>query len=193
MTETKNGAEQEIKEKVANDADSAAEIKNETGAEEPQAVELSAEDLQKMLDSVTVLVSQKEEAEQKLLRMQADFDNFRRRSRQEKEDIIKNANKELLMTLLPVLDNFERALENKDNSSFAQGVDMIYRQLIMLLEQKGLTKIEALDAEFDPAFHEALMQDEVDEDHKGKVTAVIQTGYLLNGVLLRPAGVKVGI
>ena len=193
MTETKTGAEQEIKEKVANDADSAAEIKNEAGAEEPQAVELSAEDLQKMLDSVTVLVSQKEEAEQKLLRMQADFDNFRRRSRQEKEDIIKNANKELLMTLLPVLDNFERALENKDNSSFAQGVDMIYRQLIMLLEQKGLTKIEALDAEFDPAFHEALMQDEVDEDHKGKVTAVIQTGYLLNGVLLRPAGVKVGI
>ena len=139
------------------------------------------------------LQAAKEEMEQKVYRLQADFDNFRKRSRQEKEDAAKYAIGDLALALLPVVDNLERALESKgDETSLKLGVELTYQQFIAALTKMGIERIEALNNDFDPNFHEAVLQEEVAAENKGKVIAEIQRGYMLNGRLLRPAMVKVG-
>ena len=126
--------------------------------------------------------------------MQADFDNFRKRTRQEKEDVKLLANQELLKGLLPILDNFQRALEAApEQSGFKEGVEMIYRQLQMFMEQAGVQVIEAVGQPFDPNFHEAILQEPVDEAQKGLVLMEMQTGYTIHGKLLRPSMVQVGV
>jgi len=134
-----------------------------------------------------------EEMEQKISRLQADFDNFRKRSRQEKEDASKYAIGELALALLPVVDNLERALEaTGEEFSLKQGVELTYQQFLATLERMGIERIEALQNDFDPNFHEAVLLEEAGEENKGKVIAEIQKGYILNGRLLRPSMVKVG-
>lgn len=163
----------------------------ETAAAE--AVEISQEELEQIIASVQNLMTEKEETEQKLLRMTADFDNFRRRTRQEREDTIKNANQQLLCGLLPVLDNFERAVAMDDCSPYGEGINLIYRQFIHVLQEEGLERMNVQDQDFDPQFHEAIAQEEVAEEQKGKVLAEIQSGYLFKGRLLRAARVQVGV
>ncbi len=164
-------------------------------------VEISKEDLTQFLSSVTELVKEKEalesqnqELEAKFLRLQADFDNFRKRSRQEKEDIQLLANKQLICSFLPIVDNFQRALADPaDCGSFKEGVEMIYRQFMAILNQAGVEEIEALGNPFDPEFHEAVMQAEASDDKKGLVLMEIQKGYTFHGRLLRPSMVQVGV
>lgn len=188
---------EEKNKKTAAEAEATVDMPEQEQQEEAQTenqvVEVSAADLEKMLASVGQLAKDKEDAEQKLLRLQADFDNFRRRSRQEKEDTVKTANRALLLDLLLVVDNFERALENSDGSPFAQGVDMIYRQMMQVLESNGLEKLNTNAVPFDPAFHEAVLQEVVPEEQKGQILQTFKTGYLLHGKLLRAAAVKVGV
>ncbi len=155
--------------------------------------EISKEELEQIIDSVNTLIKGKEEAEQQLLRMAADFDNFRKRTRQEREDIVRNANHQMMLALLPIVDNFERAVSLEDSSPYAEGVKMIYRQLIMVLNQEGLEKIQSIGLPFDPNLHEAILQDEVAGEEKGKILEEIQSGYLFKGKLLRPTRVKVGV
>ena len=133
------------------------------------------------------------DAEDKLLRLQADFDNYRRRQRQESEETSKRAEAALMGTLLPVLDNFDRALDAMGDSPDKQGVEMISKQLIQVLQNAGLTEMQAAGEMFDPNLHQAVLQVEVDEADKGKVTMVLQKGYLVNGKLLRAAMVQVGM
>lgn len=132
---------------------------------------------------------------QRYLRAQADFENFRRRARQEKEEFTKYASAKLIEQLLPVVDNFERALaaakDNKDYDALLKGVDMIYRQLEQALAAEGLTPIESVGKPFNPEFHQAIMQEESEEHEEGIVVEEMMKGYMLKEKVLRPAMVKV--
>lgn len=132
---------------------------------------------------------------QRYLRAQADFENFRRRARQEKEEFTKYASAKLIEQLLPVVDNFERALasakNNKDYDALLKGVDMIYRQLEQALAAEGLTPIESVGKPFNPEFHQAIMQVESEEHEEGIVVEEMMKGYMLKEKVLRPAMVKV--
>jgi molecular chaperone GrpE len=135
------------------------------------------------------------EAQERFLRVQADFDNFRRRSRTEKEESAKYASLKLIEQLLPVVDNFERALsvskEGKDFDSLLKGIEMTSRQLEQILLLEGLKPIEAVGQPFNPEFHQAIMQVESADYEAGTVVEEIQKGYMLKEKVLRPAMVKV--
>ncbi len=135
------------------------------------------------------------ELEDRLLRVHADFDNFRRRTRQEKEDLLNLANTKLIGELLPVLDNFALALQAAESSgdagSIAKGVDMVYKQLFNMLENMGLRQMEPIGQAFDPSMHEAVMSEPVDGKEPGVVVAVMRSGYYFKDKVLRPAMVKV--
>jgi molecular chaperone GrpE len=129
------------------------------------------------------------------LRAQADFDNFRRRARQDKEYLAKYASEKLIVQLLPILDNFERALsvskDKPDFEAFLKGVDMIYRQLDTVMAQEGLQAMNTAGQPFDPDIHQAIMQVDSEEHEEGIVVEEIQKGYRLKDKVLRPAMVKV--
>ena len=128
----------------------------------------------------------------KYLRLMADFQNFRRRTEKEKSDIYAFANEKIVKELLDVIDNFERALAaGNDGDKFLEGMEMILKQLQAVLERAGVTEIECLGLDFDPNFHNAVMTEDSTEYESGKVTEVLQKGYVLNGRVLRPSMVKV--
>ncbi|MFB4330748.1 nucleotide exchange factor GrpE [Paenibacillus sp. CR_12] len=137
------------------------------------------------------------EQQQRTLRVQADFDNFRRRTQKEKEDLGKYASSKLITELLPVIDNFERALqaseENPEFESFSKGVSMIFRQLESVLATEGLSAMKSVGEPFNPEYHQAIMQVESDEYEEGIVVEEVQKGYMLKDKVLRPAMVKVSM
>lgn len=141
------------------------------------------------------LEKQLEDSRQRLLRAQADFDNFRRRTMKEKEELAQYATMKLVGELLPVVDNFERAItaakENSDFDSLAKGVDMIFRQLDKVLAEQGLKPIPAVGEPFNPEFHQAVMQVESEEHEEGIIVEELQKGYMLKDKVLRPSMVKV--
>ncbi|MCE5231186.1 nucleotide exchange factor GrpE [bacterium] len=128
-----------------------------------------------------------------LLRTAAEFENFRKRTRRDMQQNIESANRDLLEAVLPVLDNFGRALANPGSSVEAlhDGLQMVDKQLIDTLGRFGLQKIEALGQPFDPNLHEAIATDASEEYPDNHVIEVLQDGYTLNGRLLRPAMVRV--
>ena len=136
------------------------------------------------------------ELNDKHLRLQAEFDNFRKRTAKEKLDLTATASENVIKDILPVLDDFERALQNMEkngNEADLQGVTLIFNKLKDTLKKKGLEEIEAMDAEFNTDEHEALtMIPAPEEEKKGKVLDVIQKGYKLNGKVIRFARVVVG-
>ncbi|MEF3311592.1 nucleotide exchange factor GrpE [Paenibacillus sp. GYB004] len=166
-------------------AGASAEAGAEDGVKELSEAERQLEEQRKLAD----------EHYQRYLRTQADFDNFRRRSRQEKEDFAKYASVKLIEQLIPVIDNFERAItaskDNTDHEALLKGVDMIYRQLDQVLVQEGLQRIEAVGRPFNPEFHQAVMQVESEEHEEGTVVEELQTGYMLKDKVIRPSMVKV--
>lgn len=169
---------------------------NVEGAE---AAEMPPEEaLAKLAAAYADLEQQKQAVENQLLRLQADFDNFRRRTRTEKEEWNQNITANFCGELLPVIDNFGRALQALKTTgaeeSHLQGVEMIARQLGELLINKGVEKIATVGEPFDPNWHEAIAQTPVeDEEMAGKITAEIQAGYRLGNKMLRVAMVQVGV
>ena len=128
----------------------------------------------------------------KYMRLMADFQNFKRRTEKEKSDIYAFANEKIVSELLNVIDNFERALlHGTAGDSFAEGMNMIFKQLQGVLEKAGVKEIEALGLDFDPNFHNAVMTEDSTEYESGKVTEVLQKGYTLNSKVIRPSMVKV--
>ncbi len=132
------------------------------------------------------------------IRLMAEFDNFRRRTSQEKLELVSMASTDTIKGLLPVLDDCERALkvlqESKDSDAAKEGTELIYNKLMAYLKTKGLAVIEAMGQPFDTDLHEAVAQFPVqDEEQKNKVFDVVQTGYTLNGKVIRFAKVVVGI
>lgn len=130
-----------------------------------------------------------------LQRVQADSLNYKRRMEEEREELQRQANANLVLRLLPVLDDFERALRHipRDDaiSAWLAGVELVGRNLTSVLESFGVTRIEALDAQFDPAEHESVSFELSDSRDEGTVLSVIREGYKLNGRVLRPAQVTV--
>ncbi len=131
------------------------------------------------------------ELKETLQRVQADFENYRKRMEKEKEEFTKYASSKLIAEVLPILDSFELAIKNKKNSDdFVKGVEMIYSQLSSLLEKQGLNQIEAEGKKFNPYVHEALMQEE-SEKEDGMIIEEFQKGYMLGENVLRHSRVKI--
>lgn len=132
------------------------------------------------------------------IRLMAEFDNYRRRTSQEKLELVSMASTDTIKGLLPVLDDCERALkvllESNDSDAAKEGTELIFSKLMGYLKTKGLAVIDAMNQPFDTDLHEAVAQFPVqDEEQKGKVFDVVQTGYTLNGKVIRFAKVVVGI
>lgn len=124
----------------------------------------------------------------------ADFDNFRKRTEREKADFFRYAVASVLKDILPVLDNFDRALDHAaEGDEFHKGVLLIYRQLFELLQRHGLKTVEEVGVTFDPNIHEAVIREEDPSVANHTVVAVLQRGYFLHDRLLRPALVKVAV
>jgi molecular chaperone GrpE len=167
-----------------------------SAAEEAEKGEDSAnpaEHLLELQNQNSLLETKLEEFENRYLRLQADFDNFRRRSRLEIEANEKYRAQKLIVDILPSIDNFERALkmESEQSGALIQGMDMVYRGLLDALSKEGLQAIEAVGKEFDPHLHQAVMQGEDANFGSNIVIEEFQKGYMLKDRVIRPSMVKV--
>jgi len=147
------------------------------------------------LQEIEQLKAKLEEADNRILRLQADFDNFRRRTRIDQEASEKYRAQKLITDILPALDNFERAMkveaDNEQTRVLLQGMDMVYRSMVDALKKEGVEPIEAVGKEFDPHLHQAVMQGEDENYGANVVTDEFQKGYLLKDRVIRPSMVKV--
>jgi molecular chaperone GrpE len=155
----------------------------------------SSEELDAVRKQLEEKTKQCDENYNRFLRMQADFDNYKKRVVREREELYYASLEKVVADVLPIIDNMERAIAafRKDNldSTYIDGVDMIYKQLFIVLEKNGLKEIEAEGQEFDPNIHHAVMQVEGDADEENKIKAVFQKGYYLGSKVIRPAMVQV--
>lgn len=145
-------------------------------------------------DPLDALHREKDVLQDRLLRTAAEFDNYRKRMDRERRDFTEFAKADALSEFLPILDNFERALEapaGDDVDAFRKGIELIHKQVFDLLRKRGVTPIEALGADFDPNFHQAVIHEASDEHREGEVIQELQRGYMLGDRLLRPSMVKV--
>ncbi|HZI81362.1 MAG TPA: nucleotide exchange factor GrpE [Vicinamibacterales bacterium] len=143
---------------------------------------------------VEALKAERDALQDRLLRTAAEFDNYRKRIDRERREQSESAATGLLTEILPVVDNLERALvapSGPEAAGLRAGVELIHRQLVDLLRKRGVTPIEALGADFDPRFHQAVSQEASDSHRDGEVMEEMQRGYMLGDRLLRPAMVKV--
>ncbi|TYB31223.1 MAG: nucleotide exchange factor GrpE [Candidatus Mcinerneyibacterium aminivorans] len=155
---------------------------------------------QKLEERNKQLKEEKDNLFNKLNRVMADFENYKKRMKKEKSEVIKSANKDLILDILPVLDNLELAVENKDQQDkkkayekVVEGVQMVIKQFMKVLKNYGVETIDAVGGAFDPNFHEALMmvEDEGDHEEEELVVEEFQKGYMLKDKVIRPAKVKV--
>lgn len=184
----KNLEEKEPKEQET--AQEAAATEEESKEPELSEVEKLAKDLE---DAKAELEKQKKE----YLFLLAEFDNFRKRTLKEKSDLVKNAAEKAMLDILPVVDDFERALQamhdSSDLESVKEGVDLIYDKFVKYLENNGVKAIDSNNADFNTEFHEAVTTFPAsDESLKGKVIDTVQKGYMINDKVLRHSKVVVG-
>lgn len=187
--EVKQDVVDETTENTVNDAENTVDA----GAEAVEA-EVVEDTEEAVVDATQVLEELKNEFDNRYKRLQADFDNFRRRTNQEKEQLSGFVKGNVLADLLPVLDNFERAVQSPaegDAKTFLDGFVMIHQNLMATLQNHGLAPIEAVGQPFDPNLHQAIMRVETDEYPEDTVVEVLQTGYTVDGRCIRPAMVKV--
>lgn len=174
----------------------------ENNAEEPQTAETQAGEAEASQEVTEEAEGQEEleavkkqlsEGVERMKRLQADFENFRRRTRQEKEELSNMVVQDFIKDLLPMIDNFDRAMaaEATDGAKFQQGVEMIYNQLAEILKNKGLEKINTTDTKFDPNFHQAVMRVENPDLEDESIAMELQKGYMVKGKVIRPAMVQV--
>ena len=171
------------------EAEEAAEETPDPGNEEEPEPKAPAGGKEKALsDKVAAL-------EDKVKRQMAEFDNFRKRTAKEKEQMFSMGEKSVIEKMLPVVDNFERGLaavpENEKDSAIVSGMEMVYKQLMKQLEDLGVKPIEAVGKEFDPNFHNAVMQVESDEFETGIVAQEFQKGYTYHDIVIRHSMVGV--
>lgn len=135
------------------------------------------------------------ELEDRYLRLMAEFDNYRKRTSREFGELVKSANRELLLQLLPVIDHFRLALESETNEdtleNFRKGIELIHKEIKAFMERMDLTEIEAVGEKFDPGYHEAVMQVHDDNHEEGIIINEIQKGYMLGDRILRPSKVVI--
>ena len=181
------------------DDESASTPADEGSAQGLEVVETTSgeEDVEpSILDEVERLKSELDHVRDVYLRKLAEFDNYRKRTERERYDLMQTASEDLVKELLPVLDNFERALEHgeeDDSGAFRQGVEMIARQLRDTLERKGVVEVNPVGQPFDPELHEAVQRVETMDHPPGVVVWVMLKGYTYAERLLRPAMVGVAV
>ena len=140
------------------------------------------------------LAAEKKELEDRLLRARAEFDNFRRRAERERSDFLQFAAMDLVKAILPILDDFERALKVETTGpEYAKGIELIYQRMYETLKRLGLEPIDAQGAAFDPNLHQAVERVHTDQAEDMTVLAEFQRGYNFKGKLLRPSMVKVAV
>src|SRR5687767_4286030 len=151
-------------------------------------------------EAIAATEKERDTLKEQLLRAVADFDNYRKRIERERRELSDYAATDVLLELLPIIDNFERALQapaggdeafKKADEAFKKGVELIHKQMLDLLRKRGVTLIDALGADFDPNVHQAVIHEPSDEHREGEVMQELQRGYKLGDRLLRPAMVKV--
>jgi molecular chaperone GrpE len=167
-------------------------------ADMPSDANLPSETMEGQLAAVAAerdrLAAEKAELSDRLLRARAEFDNARRRAERERSDFLQYATMDLVKEVLPVLDDFDRALKvETTDRNYAKGVELIYQRLYETLKKLGLEPIEAAGKPFDPNLHQAVDRVETDEAQDHTVLGDFQKGYNFNGKLLRPAMVKVAV
>ena len=158
--------------------------------------DLPAEDapVEETPSPLVALTRERDSLQDRLLRTAAEFDNYRKRMDRERRDLAEFVNAEVLGELLPIVDNFERALQapaTGDAESFKKGIELIHKQLFDLLKKRGVTPIVALGADFDPNVHQAVIHEESADHREGEVMQELQRGYKIGDRLLSPAMVKV--
>jgi molecular chaperone GrpE len=192
VTEERNN-EQELKEN--SQEETVEELFAETEASESSESEAAEQEQDPAQLKIAELEGKLEEADNRYLRLQADLDNFRRRSRIELEASAKYRAQSIITDLLPAIDNFERAMkmevDNEQAKSLLQGVEMVYRSLLDALKNEGVEVIESVGKEFDPHLHQAVMQAEDKNYGSNIVVEEFQKGYMLKDRVIRPAMVKV--
>lgn len=165
--------------------------------EQVKTSEVIEKELEKAQEEIKRLKQEVEKLKDAYIRKVADFDNLKKRTQKEKEDAIKYGNASLLLSILDVVDNFERAVavepEKSDFHSFYEGVKLIEKHLKDILISAGVEEINPINQPFDPFYHEAMMKEIRDDVPDGTVTAVYQKGYKFRDRLLRPAKVRVAI
>ncbi len=181
-------AEETVEETAQAEAEAAEETAEEAEAEEAETeepdtgAEKKEDPKQAELDAMTA----------KYLRLMAEFQNYKKRTQKEKDDIYKFGAEKLMIKLLDVMDNFDRALDAPTtDTKFAEGLELIFKNFTDVLTSAGLEEINALGEDFDPNFHSAVMTEDNPDYESGKVSGVMQKGYTLNGKVIRPSMVKV--
>lgn len=168
-----------------------ADNKAEEGDNNTDAADNKAEEV----DPLTKAQQEVEELKKQLLYKTAEFENYRKRTLKEKAELILNGGEKTVAAILPILDDFERAIADKseDPKAIKEGVQMIFNKFIKTLEGLGVKKIETADKDFDVDFHEAIaMVPGMGDDKKGKIIDCVQTGYTMNDKVIRHAKVAVG-
>ena len=187
-TQNENNAEANAEEKEAGTDNESAKADNKAENADNKAENAEVDPLTKAQQEV-------EELKKTLLYKTAEFENYRKRTMKEKADLILNGGEKTISAILPILDDFERALADKseDPKAIKEGVQMIFNKFVKTLEGLGVKKIETDDKDFDVDFHEAIaMVPGMGDDKKGKVIDCVQTGYTLNDKVIRHAKVAVG-
>ena len=187
--EKKAAPEAERETKAPDPAEDGAQDAQECVSEDGAAVQTEIDDLQKQLEAAK---KQSDEYLNMAQRVQADFENFRRRNNAVRADAYEAGARAFIKTILPVMDNLERALAAESaDAALHEGVSMVHRQLSEALEKRGVTVIDCAGEKFDPRLEDAVMQADASEGEPGTVCLVLQKGYQLGDVVLRHAMVKV--
>ena len=173
----------------AGGADAVGEAAGEAGTRE----EDGGDDVDPIAAELEDAVRERDAHYERLLRVTAEFDNYRKRTERERRELIEQAAGDLLGDLLPVVDDLERALaaETEDGDAYRRGVEIIHRQLLDVMARRGVAPIEAVGADFDPALHQAVVHEPSDGHRDGEVVEELRRGYTLRQRLLRPSMVKV--
>jgi len=164
----------------------------EAAAKEAEAFEgETAEETETSEEEKSEVDSAENEWKEKYTRQLAEFDNFRKRTEKEKAQMYDFGAKVIAEKILPTIDNFERGLKGAPEGAFAEGMEMVYKQLLKNLEDAGVKAIDCVGKEFDPNLHNAVMHEEDDSGEENIVTEELQKGYMYKEALLRPSMVKV--
>ena len=187
--EKKAAPEAERETKAPDPAEDGAQDAQECVSEDGAAVQTEIDDLQKQLEAAK---KQSDEYLNMAQRVQADFENFRRRNNAVRADAYEDGARAFIKTILPVMDNLERALAAESaDAALHEGVSMVHRQLSEALEKRGVTVIDCAGEKFDPRLEDAVIEADASEGEPGTVCLVLQKGYQLGDVVLRHAMVKV--
>jgi molecular chaperone GrpE len=194
MTEERNTTTDETQDVEAQDVEATVETQDANAANQAQADGVSEVD--ELKARIAELEKEAAEYKDQWLRAAADYKNFKRRTDQERADLIRGASAGLVLKLLPVLDDLERAMSSVTpevaNSSWYGGFKLIPQKLQTVLESEGVAPIQAVGQDFDPNFHEAVIYEAAGAGQENKVVAELQKGYTLRDRVLRPTMVKVG-